>query len=194
MKLLSWNCQGLGSPLTIRHLKRMQSLHAPVLMFLSETKNYYPRVSKIVTDLGFDSLTTVDPTGRGGGGLAMVWKNCIDLTVLHESSNFIDCFVRMGPVSFFLTGVYGDPIKERRARVWETISSFACDRNQPWLLFGDFNDIVGQHEKVGGGFEWSLLSAILETLLVLMVLRRFRFPVIGILGVGQEEISMCFPG
>ncbi|KAG8639407.1 hypothetical protein MANES_14G140364v8 [Manihot esculenta] len=38
MKLLSWNCQGLGNPLTIRHLKGMCASYSPDLLFVMETK------------------------------------------------------------------------------------------------------------------------------------------------------------
>jgi exonuclease III len=38
MKLLSWNCRGLGQAPAVRELRQLISSHHPDIMFLSETK------------------------------------------------------------------------------------------------------------------------------------------------------------
>jgi exonuclease III len=38
MKILSWNCQGLGNPRTVRALKKLLASHSPDLLFIMETK------------------------------------------------------------------------------------------------------------------------------------------------------------
>jgi exonuclease III len=38
MKLLSWNCRGLGKPSAIRALKKLLQCHQPSIVYLMETK------------------------------------------------------------------------------------------------------------------------------------------------------------
>jgi exonuclease III len=38
MKIISWNCQGLGNPKTVRAFKKLMQTHQPDIIFLMETK------------------------------------------------------------------------------------------------------------------------------------------------------------
>jgi exonuclease III len=38
MKILSWKCQGIGNPRTVRALKKLIASHQPDIVFLMETK------------------------------------------------------------------------------------------------------------------------------------------------------------
>lgn len=52
-------------------------------------------------------------------------------------------------LSFYLTGVYGDPDFNLRSQVWEKISNLRISNNQAWMCIGDFDDILSQNEKEG---------------------------------------------
>lgn len=41
MSKIAWNCQGLGSSLTIRHLEDLNEKYHPDIIFVMETKNGY---------------------------------------------------------------------------------------------------------------------------------------------------------
>ncbi|MCI76476.1 hypothetical protein A2U01_0097746, partial [Trifolium medium] len=38
MKVMSWNCQGLGNPRTVRALQKLLANNHPDIIFLTETK------------------------------------------------------------------------------------------------------------------------------------------------------------
>jgi len=38
MKILSWNCRGLGNPAAVRALRKILKITCPDVVFLSETK------------------------------------------------------------------------------------------------------------------------------------------------------------
>lgn len=39
MRILRWNCQGLGTPLTFQELRALVALERPNVVFLMKTKN-----------------------------------------------------------------------------------------------------------------------------------------------------------
>lgn len=67
MKFLSWNCQGLGTPLTIQALRVLVTQERPSLVFLMETKNQEQMVHRVRRRLKFQNCFLVDPDGVVGG-------------------------------------------------------------------------------------------------------------------------------
>lgn len=49
-----------------------------------------------------------------------------------------------------LTGYYGFPERARRRNSWNLIRSLASSSNYPWVLIGDFNDLLNIRDKMGG--------------------------------------------
>lgn len=54
--------------------------------------------------------------------------------------------------SWHLTGFYGDPNTANRPKSWAKLQHFHGTSNPPWLVSGDFNEIMGLSEKEGGSF------------------------------------------
>jgi hypothetical protein len=53
MKILSWNCRGLGNPQTIQELCRLVKEKKPEVVFLMETKLNNKKLEPIRVKLGF---------------------------------------------------------------------------------------------------------------------------------------------
>lgn len=97
MKILSWNCRGLGRSSTISRLRESIRLNLPDIIFLCETKQSFDFVKKTISKLpGYDNWTVREPTGRKGGMLAAwnqnvdvkhVWTNdfCMEMRVNSEA-------------------------------------------------------------------------------------------------------------
>ena len=150
MKILSWNCRGLGSHWTISYLKEIRHKHKPDFLFLSETKQEFEFVQKFQAHFGYDSLVTVDPSGRSGG-LALYYNNEYQVKILYSSNRMIDIeAVSNGKQVFLLTFVYGDPVQKLREHVWERLTRYRLARSEPWFIIGDLNEITENHEKDGG--------------------------------------------
>lgn len=74
MKIMSWNCRGLGSPSTVSQLKELLRLFKPELTFLCETKRRSEFVSNVCKKLGRENRwKAIEPIGRSGG-LLVGWS------------------------------------------------------------------------------------------------------------------------
>lgn len=67
MKILSWNCRGLGSPRIVRVLGDLVRVHKPDFLFLCETIAFSNKVEEMCIKLGFAQCFSVDRVGRSGG-------------------------------------------------------------------------------------------------------------------------------
>lgn len=122
MKLLCWNCRGLGQALTVRSVFHLVREHVPDIIFLSETKSDVVSVNKLFSKLGFPSCFGVDAIGSSGG-LWVGWKNILSISCLASSPNFIFTSVvdELG-LSWFCGFIYGHPVLEHREFVWSSLS------------------------------------------------------------------------
>ncbi|KAL0433563.1 UNVERIFIED_CONTAM: hypothetical protein Slati_2690600 [Sesamum latifolium] len=148
MSLLVWNCQGLGSPWTVRVLSELIRLHNPALVFLSETKCKKRKCEYLKLKFNMFSIS-VESQGKGGG-LMLLWSKDVNLIVHSFSSSHIDAGIanEKGTKGGDLLGsmVSRTP---RRGETWLTQSSKSIFA--PSLaLCGDFNEILSQSEKTGG--------------------------------------------
>lgn len=69
------------------------------------------------------------------------------------SSGHIDCVFESEGFAGRFTGFYGHPETSQRRYSWELLRKLHSVPNfgaMPWILGGDFNEILYAHEKVGG--------------------------------------------
>ncbi|KAF8086725.1 hypothetical protein N665_0614s0009 [Sinapis alba] len=115
-----------------------------------ETKNPDPFVLKELDFLETDHKHLVPPERPNSGGLALFWKQDIDLQVLSSSKNVIDTIISYKKETFFATFVYGDPETQHRHVIWDLLISLSLTRSFSWFLTGNFNEIIDNSEKSGG--------------------------------------------
>ncbi|XP_019191056.1 PREDICTED: uncharacterized protein LOC109185569 [Ipomoea nil] len=150
MSTLSWNCRGLGNPWTVREVEDMVSRKKPDFVFLIETKVNRDHAERLRIKLGFDGLFNVDNSGLSGG-LALLWRTNNTARLLSYSDNHVDIEVSMlGFDKWRMTGFYGFSKRPQRRESWDLIHSLAKKSDLPWVIIGDFNDLLFQYEKRGG--------------------------------------------
>ena len=118
-----------------------------------ETKRKDEDVFKMYRGTNFTNHFTVPPVGLSGG-LALSWKDNVHLEVLLATANVIDTQITFNDKTFFVSYIYGVPQQENRARFWKELSDVGAQRNDAWLLTGDFNDLLDNSEKVGDPQQW----------------------------------------
>lgn len=150
MNFLCWNCQGLGTPLTIQAIQALVAEERPSLMFLMETKNQEKMVFRLKRRLQFQNLFVVNPVGTAGG-LALFWDNRILVTVESHSPHFVNAigeYIGSGR-RMRITFVYAPNDFQGRLHLWEELCQISHSNNLPWICAGDFNEILYLWEKVG---------------------------------------------
>lgn len=149
---IAWNCQGLGHPTTIRHLRRLVKSHRPDFIFLSETKlSCSTSMSSFVTSLGFDCFEFVPSIGTSGG-LALLWNETVNFKVVLSNINTINCIVTedVSSLQWQFTFLYGPPIPGLRPAFWDALATIGAAFPGPWNLLGDFNYLLSPNDKHGG--------------------------------------------
>lgn len=51
---------------------------------------------------------------------------------------------------FFISCVYGDPVEARWQIVWDRLVNIGLQRDYPWLLAEDFNELMSNDDKLDG--------------------------------------------
>ena len=120
MRTTCWNCRGLGIDLTVRRLKEITHCYLSDIICLSETKQQDDRVRDVACELGFPFYVTVQPVGLSGG-LVVLWKHSLEVSVLFQSPNLVDCLVKSNETSFYFSFVYGPPNPSFINDLWERL-------------------------------------------------------------------------
>ena len=145
-----WNCRGLGSAPAVRSLTDVVNVTNPVFIFLSKTKASQNRIKGLQRKLNLTQGIMVPSDGRSGG-LAMLWKEEADVSFKSCSNGHIDVVVSEGASAhpWRATGFYGHLDAGMRHISWKLLESLKQQCDMPWVVFGDFNEIVKFDEKLG---------------------------------------------
>ncbi|XP_010436852.1 PREDICTED: uncharacterized protein LOC104720672 [Camelina sativa] len=149
MRIASWNCQGMGKFPTVLRLKEICRQYLLDAIFLIKTKQSKDHITAVAVSLGFTNFYIVPPQGLSGG-LALLWKPSIDITILYQDARLVDCSINDKISTFYLSCVYGHPDPQYRYELWERLQRLAVNRNEAWIMIGDFNQIRNNSEKIGG--------------------------------------------
>ena len=112
MKLLHWNCQGLGSALIVPHLKDIRRTHNPDIMLLVETNNVNSVAKGLANDLGYHNSVIVSASGISGGS-AIFWNERVKITFLDNPNLYCtNMTVEDDTNTFWFSYIYGNHVKK----------------------------------------------------------------------------------
>ncbi|KAA3474806.1 Endonuclease/exonuclease/phosphatase [Gossypium australe] len=116
-----------------------------------ETKLDKNRMEKVRRRCGFMNGIEVEVEGSRGG-LCLAWKKEISVNLRSFSKWHIDALIKEDNVKeeWRYTGLYGSPYLKDKNTVWNLLRRLDQEANYPWLVEGDFNEILFSFEKSGG--------------------------------------------
>lgn len=149
MKIIAWNCRGLGKGPAIRGLLALQKREDPDILFLSETRMREKGMDKFRWRLNMPHMIVKDCDGKSGG-LAMFWKREIKLELRWKGRMHIDATVTEGDgFKWRITGIYGESHADKKVETWHLLRTLHHQEKLPWVCVGDFNEVMYSHEKQG---------------------------------------------
>ncbi|XP_071923241.1 uncharacterized protein [Coffea arabica] len=151
MRVLVWNCQDAGSPLTVPHLKEENRLLSSNIIFLSETKNRKNYMEKVKKILDFENSFIVEAMNRIGG-MALLWNNEVKISEVLGTTFTIEAKVEdeEKKESWWFIGIYASCDGQIRRKQWEVLNRRKSLWGAKWIIMVDFNDITSNDEKWGG--------------------------------------------
>lgn len=91
----------------------------------------------------------MDSIGRSGG-LALLWDRSVQCSVFDFDQNHIDVHMLQNNIpKWRLTGFYGYPERSQRRESWKFPKTLWNISHFPWVLLGDYNDMLSEGGKSG---------------------------------------------
>ncbi|XP_040374577.1 uncharacterized protein LOC121052776 [Rosa chinensis] len=149
LDVLSWNCRGICNDATVRALKDLITQNRPQIVFLCETKiSRREEFERLQHALGFAHAEAVLSEGQAGG-LGFFWSDEVQLRMRTTLAHHTDAEV-VGVLSWWLTGFYGYARTAEREQSWQLLRALSDLDSLPWVVIGDFNEIMNNGEKIDG--------------------------------------------
>ncbi|KAK5772110.1 hypothetical protein PVK06_048381 [Gossypium arboreum] len=90
-------------------------------------------------------------TNRRSGGLAMLWREGVEVAIQSYSSNHINSLVKIdNRINIRFTSFNGHADPNVRDQSWEIIRRIGRAVKEEWIVGEDFNAIMDDAEKKGG--------------------------------------------
>ena len=152
MNILMWNCRGALNEDFARRIYEMAVNYSPSIMVLTEMRVGGERAARIIEKLPFDGSFATDIIGYVGG-LWLLWKKEeVDVSALSSTEREIHTSIKVSNsnLSWLFSSIYASPRLYERKILWANLTQVAQLHNLPWLMMGDFNEILSGEDKFGG--------------------------------------------
>ena len=133
-------------------LSDLLSRHSPAIVVVTETRVGGERAKAITDRLPFDGAIHADTIGLSGG-IWVLWNSAVvEVTQLAKTEQEIHVTVKVldSNHTWILSSIYACPRLVERRLLWNNLSSIANLHHLPWLMVGDFNELLSCNDKQGG--------------------------------------------
>uniref|UniRef100_A0A2N9IZP5 C2H2-type domain-containing protein n=1 Tax=Fagus sylvatica TaxID=28930 RepID=A0A2N9IZP5_FAGSY len=163
VNILTWNCRGVLNPCFRKALLDTLHINNPEILILTETRLGGDRAAELARSFPFDGFLCTNTIGFAGG-IWILWKTeAVEVGHLCSTEQEIHASIKVrGSNSLWLiSAIYGSPRRSERRILWENLKIIAGLNKLPWVMLGDFNDILLCEEKWGDANDvkkslWSL--------------------------------------
>ncbi|XP_075658740.1 uncharacterized protein LOC142628551 [Castanea sativa] len=152
MNIIAWNCRGALNPEFQNHVRELVQHHNPAMLIVMETRVGADRAKEITDRLPFDEAIHTETIGYAGG-LWLLWKSdrvIVKPLATTEQEIHVSVKVRPSDSECIFSAVYASPRFNERCVLWNNLVNVASLHSSPWIIAGDFNEVLADDEKYGG--------------------------------------------
>ncbi|KAF7813062.1 uncharacterized protein G2W53_034038 [Senna tora] len=102
--------------------------------------------------LGYTAVAISEASGHSGGIWVLSNYSKEKFSTLYNNHQAVTISVKNNGASWVFFAVYGSLNLSTREQLWKHLEEVKCSISCPWLLLGDFNDILLPNEVAGGSF------------------------------------------
>ncbi|XP_024178585.1 uncharacterized protein LOC112184553 [Rosa chinensis] len=152
-KILFWNTRGVGGGDFRSVIVDLVKMHDVDLLIICEPRIQFSKAKRHLLSIGFTDFVVEESTGFSGG-IWILWnKNKVQLQKIDSNSQSITVKVSGNGIGdWLLTGLYASPCPSTRQRLWNYLTAMSNSTQLPWMIVGDFNELVAYADKNGGSY------------------------------------------
>lgn len=153
MKIACWNIRGFHKPLKQRSVRSLLGAHKIDIFGILESKFDKKDLDSLmrIRFPGMQVINNFDSNSRGR--ILVIWNPAsVDLEVMSMESQCVHVRVtclRTAKV-FCASFIYGLNKIVQRRMLWDNLKQVGSTIKDPWVLMGDFNNVLSQEDKKGG--------------------------------------------
>jgi hypothetical protein len=128
------------------------NINDPAILILIETRLGGARAAELAKSFPFDGFLCTNTIGFAGG-IWILWKAAaveLELLTSTEQEIHVSAQVKDSNSLWLLSAIYASPRRSERKVLWKNLMVISGLHNLPWVMVGDFNDIISGDEKWGG--------------------------------------------
>jgi len=154
MKIVVWNIRGLGSSSKKRMVRSLIGKEGISIIGMVESKHKEITVQDINSCWGNYDVNWLQVSAEegGSGGLILSWiKDVFNLEEYHISQQWISATGILQQSNFRcnICLVYAPNNQNERLVVWNQLRELKVNITIPWILTGDFNEVICPQERRG---------------------------------------------
>lgn len=153
MKISWWNIRGFSKTLKHKIVNTFLKEHDLALLALMETKLEDGKLFEIM-QLHFAKWKVAHNFDEHEAGRMLILWNPelleMEMVGIHDQVMHLKVTCKISARTFYVSFVYGLHSIVARRPLWECLSAFGRDGRKPWLVLGDFNNILEIEDRIGG--------------------------------------------
>lgn len=151
--IISWNVRGLNKAGKFREISsRLQNLN-PAITVLIETRVKEKNADRIRKKMKLNGYYLDNYPNHENGRIWLQWDDSRrHIDCIHSTDQMLHCRVTdaAGVFMFWMTAVYAHNQLNRRKTLWQDIVKIYTQQTGPWVLIGDFNNVLKAEDRIGG--------------------------------------------
>ncbi|XP_074266082.1 uncharacterized protein LOC141588544 [Silene latifolia] len=152
VKIGFWNVRGCNSPNKQRDIKWHLQKNNIGLVGLMETRVRNNAINKVHNGLGDQWSLITNNAVSENGRIWILWDdNVFDVEALSIEPQVIHCRITYRPTAcwWWMSYVYGFNRLNDRDPLWDSLEGMHTNLQGPWMVCGDFNNVLGYDERIG---------------------------------------------